>query len=408
MEPAPRQGRTDRLETFAGGLSGSNLERAGDHNQRVTLQAIRVNGPITRAELTDIVGLTAPTIANITKRLLTEKLILEAGRIHGPRGQPAMRLAINPDGAYGIGLNIDRDHLTLVAVDFLGRVRARATREVAFALPDQVTDFLQAETRSIIAAGLVDPARLAGIGVALPYNLGAPNMPHQPEPYSVWDEVDLAAMIGQVLPHPVYIENDATAAAIGELQLGHGLRTRSFFYILISAGLGGGLVVDGTYFSGARGRSGVIGFLPVKTPRSNARSLQGIVSLSALYDFLDDRGVTAATPSDLEQLDAKGRALIDDWLDLSAEVMAEPLLVLNCAIDPEAMLIGGRLPDAIVDGLCERINHRLRRRAASVPSVAPVYRAALSADAAAMGAGILPFNDRFLPTRAALLKTAEA
>ena len=32
-------------------LSGTNLERAGDHNQRVTLHAIRVNGPITRAEL---------------------------------------------------------------------------------------------------------------------------------------------------------------------------------------------------------------------------------------------------------------------------------------------------------------------------------------------------------------------
>ena len=77
-------------------LSGTNLERAGDHNQRVTLHAIRVNGPITRAELAAITGLTAPAIANITKRLLIDNLIQEAGRRRGGRGQPATKLVINP------------------------------------------------------------------------------------------------------------------------------------------------------------------------------------------------------------------------------------------------------------------------------------------------------------------------
>ena len=56
-------------------LSGTNLERAADHNQRVTLHAIRVNGELTRVELAAITGLTAPAIANITKRLLAEGLI---------------------------------------------------------------------------------------------------------------------------------------------------------------------------------------------------------------------------------------------------------------------------------------------------------------------------------------------
>src|SRR5215468_3773341 len=111
-------------------LSGTNLERAGDHNQRVTLHAIRVNGPITRAELAQITGLTAPAIANITKRLLTDNLIQEAGRRRGGRGQPATKLVINPDSWFSIGLNVDRDHITMLVLDFEGRVRARASREV--------------------------------------------------------------------------------------------------------------------------------------------------------------------------------------------------------------------------------------------------------------------------------------
>ena len=59
-------------------LSGTNLVRAGDHNQRVTLHAIRVNGPVTRTDLAAMTGLTAAAIANITKRL----------RKHGLREYP--------------------------------------------------------------------------------------------------------------------------------------------------------------------------------------------------------------------------------------------------------------------------------------------------------------------------------
>src|ERR1700720_3530744 len=74
-------------------LSGTNLERAGDHNQRVTLHAIRVNGPLTRTDLAEITGLTPPAIANITKRLMQDNLIKEAGRVRGARGQPPIKLA---------------------------------------------------------------------------------------------------------------------------------------------------------------------------------------------------------------------------------------------------------------------------------------------------------------------------
>jgi hypothetical protein len=68
-------------------LSGTNLERAGDHNQRVTLHAIRVGGPVTRSDLALTTGLTAAAIAIITNRLLRQRLILQAGRIRGARDQ---------------------------------------------------------------------------------------------------------------------------------------------------------------------------------------------------------------------------------------------------------------------------------------------------------------------------------
>ena len=76
-------------------LSGTNLKHAGDHNLRVTLQAIRLNGPVSRAELAKITGLTPQTIAYITKKLIAKDLVIETGRRRGYRGQPATEIVIN-------------------------------------------------------------------------------------------------------------------------------------------------------------------------------------------------------------------------------------------------------------------------------------------------------------------------
>jgi len=134
----PAGQRTAVLKGFS-----TNLERVGDHNQRVTLHAIRVNGPITRTDLTDITGLTPPAIANITKRLMQDNLIREAGRVRGARGQPPIKLVINPDSWFSVGINVDRDHITVVLLDFEAVVRGRASREIRFAVPETVQSFFQ-------------------------------------------------------------------------------------------------------------------------------------------------------------------------------------------------------------------------------------------------------------------------
>ncbi|MGR3496464.1 MAG: hypothetical protein ACU0DY_14470, partial [Citreimonas sp.] len=112
---------SDRQPRLTVGLSGSNLIRVSDFNQRVVLQAIRVaGGETSRSQLAAATGLTFPTIVNITRRLIEAGLIHETARIKGPRGSPAARLAIDPDGCFSLGVNIDRDHVTVVILDLAG------------------------------------------------------------------------------------------------------------------------------------------------------------------------------------------------------------------------------------------------------------------------------------------------
>jgi predicted NBD/HSP70 family sugar kinase len=387
-------------------LSGTNLERAGDHNQRVTLHAIRVNGPITRTDLADITGLTPPAIANITKRLMQDNLIREAGRVRGARGQPPVKLVINPDSWFSVGINVDRDHITLVVVDFDGIVRGRASREIQFALPETVQSFFQSSIGHLLDKAEIETRQLLGIGVAFPDDIQRVELPDQPpDAYAAWGQVKVEHLLTQSLKVPVFVENDAAAAAMGEMQFGRGHQYHSFFYMLITAALGGGLVMEGHYLRGASGRSGELGWLrandgPSKSP------LQNIVSLSALYSRLSERGYKVSSPRALTRLDEGGQQVIGEWIDTSAEALLETLLAINCLINPQAVLIGGRLPAGIVDELAQHLNKRLQPYISTMPAIAPVERAAISDDAPAVGAAILPFTHRLLPTRTALMKVS--
>jgi predicted NBD/HSP70 family sugar kinase len=401
---SPAETPMDTAGTAGPQLSGTNLARAGDHNQRVTLHAVRVNGPVTRTELVLKTGLTPAAIANITNRLLRDRLILRAGRLHGARGQPATKFVINPDSCFSIGLNVDRDHVTLVVLDFVGKVRARASREIHFAKPSSVRLFFQRSIGRLLSEAGIARNRLVGVGVAFPDDIARAHLPDQPADYAAWAAVRVDDLIRDVLGIPVFIENDAAAAAIGEMQFGSGHRYRSFFYLLVTAALGGGLVADGSYFRGANGRSGEIGWLRARSHTGEDIQLQNIVSLSCVYSRLAEQGYRVATPHGLTRLEPAARLIVDRWIHESTEALVDSFVAINCLINPEAILIGGRLPAALVDRLAISLNQRMASFATQIPAIAPVARALTSDDAPAVGAAILPFSYRLLPTRFALLK----
>ena len=126
------------------------------------------------------------------------------------------------------------------------------------------------------------------------------------------------------------------------------------------------------------------------------------VSLSALYSRLADGGHRISSPRKLARLGAGARAIVDRWIQESTEALVKSMVAINCLINPDAILIGGRLPAALVDQLAAALNERMADFASQVPSIAPVARAITADDAPAVGAAILPFTHSLLPTRLAL------
>ncbi len=149
-------------------LTGSNAGQAGEYNRALVLRAIHRDSPISRTEIARQSGLTKPAIARIVDKLLDEGLVMEARRRRGLRGQPAIELEIDPEGCFSIGVNIDRDHLTIVAVDATGTVRGRVHHEQRFMLPDEFVELTGEAISYFQRSRLIDEARLSGVGVAIP------------------------------------------------------------------------------------------------------------------------------------------------------------------------------------------------------------------------------------------------
>lgn len=384
-------------------LSGTNLERAADHNQRITLHAIRVKGTTTRVELARLTGLTAPAIANITKRLIADDLVLEDGQIRNGRGQPAIKLKLNPTACFAIGVNIDRDHVAMAVVNFAGQSIARRTVEVDFALPSDVEQFYKSSIEDMVADTGIDVERLVGIGVATPDDLGSVELTGRPQQYSQWDTTAMADLFAHPYSLPVFIENDAAAAAMGELQLGSGHSYDSAFYILISWGLGGGYFTDGNYVRGFAGRSGEIGFLNCSGAGGRSEQIQQWVSLSGLSRHLQAHGETLSALFAPDHAD-HFEALVDDWIDGAVLRLFDAMIAINCLLNPAAVLLGGRLPKKFLVRLEARLNDHLAAQAQHIPTLAPVRLAELAEDSPTVGAAILPFSHYLLPKPGTLWK----
>lgn len=104
--------------------SGTNLEHARAHNRRVVIEAIRLHGELTRAEIARLTSLTPQTVSNIATELEQAGILSShLPRRAGGRGQPATPLTLNPDSAYSIGIHLDHQSLLMIVVDLSGSVR---------------------------------------------------------------------------------------------------------------------------------------------------------------------------------------------------------------------------------------------------------------------------------------------
>ncbi|HWC84567.1 MAG TPA: ROK family transcriptional regulator [Pseudonocardiaceae bacterium] len=377
------------------------------HNLALVLRLITESGPVSRVELAGRTGLTKATVSSLVSELLEAMLVHDIGPAGGTTagGRPATLLEPAPLGPLAVGLQFDLDHVAGCLVDLGGRVRARELRRVHAAGlgPRELVGALRPLLGRLLTAA-VDAGRLvAGVGVAAPAVMAATEDADDPllawAPQFGWRDADLHAALSGALTAlgapgmAVRIGNDAACAARAEFRAGHpdaGLA----LYLGGESEIGACVVADGVPRPGVRLGGSAFGHVPLR-PRGarcpcGARGcLDSYAGRAALLTAAGrpDQGLTRMTggarlSTALTSTEAGQRAVA-----AAADALGEALGPLLAVLDPDLVVLGGRL-----GGLGDAVLEPLRRRLSGfVPGLAepiPLRAATLGPDAAMRGAAL--------------------
>lgn len=400
-------------------LTGTNLQHAKMYNVRIVLETIRLYGPLSRVEIARRTNLTAQTVTNITRNLLKSNLILVTDQIQNGRGAPSVLLGIKSTGAYAIGLDLDETHVTGVLMDLMGTIRQRISKEISLPSPDEAIDLLESFTRQLMDGEGIGMDRLWGVGVGVPGPLavsetGLVTNVFNPKALPGWVNVPIVALLSQRLGTRVYLENNASAAAIGERWFGAGRHKSTFFFVFLGAGLGGGLVINGQMYPGSTGNAGELGYFPV--PQADAQlarfdrpHLGAYFNLPRLYARLAESGVNISHPNELEQLYHDHNPILVDWIETGAERLAPFILGIEYLIDPQAIFFGGRLPDVVIRSMVNRLQRLLPALRVDARVASPeLLCSTAGTDAASLGVATLPLYSAFAPVPNAMHKKTKS
>lgn len=224
------------------------------------MNTLRLHAPISRARVANLTGLNRGTVSNIVNALIEEGLVSENGQEGSKVGRPAIPLSLRPDGGAVIGMEIGVDFIAILLTNFVAETLWE-TRVETTSSQSQSSIISQAEqlVEQALSIAKEQRLRILGLGVGLPGLINLRQGELIVAPNLKWRNVPLRLMWNQRFRLPVYIENEANLAALGEYYFGVAQGVENFIYVCSGIGLGGGIMIGGNLFRGGYGYAGEIG-----------------------------------------------------------------------------------------------------------------------------------------------------
>jgi predicted NBD/HSP70 family sugar kinase len=346
-------------------------------NEQLLLERMRGNGPVSRAELASVSGLSKPTVGLALASLERAALVQPAGRRAGSRGRSALLYEIRRDAGFVLGLDVGRQFVRGAVADLGGTIRARESRPARSS-----SGVARVRELASLAEELLRGAGADGNGALLQAVVGSPGIV-EPDGRALrlapnlpgWERPAVLRDLRRLLGSETTIENDVDAAAVAERDHGHGRDVSTFAFVSVGTGIGMGLILDGKLHRGAHGAAGEIAFLPLADG-----ALESAVSSSAVVRAARESGARLRSARSVFAAAAAGDRRAREIVAAEATIVAHALAAIVAVADPELIVLGGGIGRA--PGFADDVARELARLAPVVPDVRP---SALGEDAVVDG-----------------------
>ena len=296
-------------------------------NQQLVLRALYDQGPLSRADLARLTGLTRTSVGDLVGTLMDDGLIEEVGRGRSSGGKSPILLRVAPDGRHLIGLDLGEAQFSGAVVNLRGEILRSMhlplegrNGDAAVELVGRLVDDLRA----------VDGSPLLGIGIGAP---GVIDTSTGTVRWSVnldWAELRLGPLLEERCGVPVVVANDSHAAALAELTFFRRPRPNNLIVIKVGRGVGAGVILNGQLFQGDGHGAGEFGHVSMGGAGASCRCgregcLETITSMRAMVDaagavepsITDQSGLVAAF---LAGVSAVRRIVLDAARELGVAV----------------------------------------------------------------------------------------
>lgn len=324
------------------------LDEIGD-TQAAVLRFLRRRGSASRAEIAEFCRVTPAAVSMMARDLIERGIVIEGARRAGGRGAPHIDLMLDGNVGYALGVHANRYTLTMTLLDFCGkRVGEQHVHGPYDTLADIQTSLGSLKT-DLLSTHRIDERLLIGAGIAMPtrFRQGATVLDLAEEVIS-WAGSDLTSTLNDALGCPVIIENDANAAAMGELALGNADEHENFAYLYLSEGIGSGLIIDKELYRGNLGNAGEVGALRARGLTRPSFEDLAIWCKEHVGHIPDGRASDRWTAY-LEE----NRPVLDAWLERAGPQTAQLAFSIAAVLAPSAIYIGGTLPPMVREELAK-------------------------------------------------------
>ena len=311
------------------------------------VQAIASYGPISRASVAKITGLSKQTVSEIVGNLEEEGWVRTVGQTEGHIGRRAVVYEIVPDAASVASVDLGGTKIRVAICDLTGAIVSELVETTdkagGEAVVRQVVDLVNRAAAQVTSSPT--PPRVAVIGVpGVPDPVTgqiklAPNIPGI-------DSIDARGLWQQSLGIEVFVENDVNLAALGEHWLTKRGDKDDLIYVSIGTGIGAGLVVGGQLHRGSSGAAGEIGYLPFGADPFEDESLkvgalERVTATQAIKNgYAKATGKTLSVPEIFDAA-ASGDEAAQTALDEIARQVARAMAALAAVMDPTCIVVGG-------------------------------------------------------------------
>jgi predicted NBD/HSP70 family sugar kinase len=246
-------------------MAAANRELIRAINRFNILNVIRTNGCLSRTDIARRSGLSQASVTGITADLIAEGLLKEEAMGASVGGRRPVLLALNPEGAYTLGVYLSIYQISVVIINFEADIVA--THIMALEQTYYAPEALAGKTAQAIQACMWEASfskdRIAGVGIGVPGLVDSQTGLVRFLPNYQWDHVNLQDLVRQRIDHPTYVENSANTLTIAEQWFGEGRGLDNFVLITLEHGVGMGVVINGQLYRGDKGVAGELGHLTI-------------------------------------------------------------------------------------------------------------------------------------------------